>query len=68
MITPLEWALAAQGVIAIINALKASHPSTAQIPLMPDEQAAVDSANLAMNSAVAGWDAAGKTEAADAKF
>jgi hypothetical protein len=56
--TPLEWALATQGIIAIINALKASQPVTAQTPLAPEEQAAVDSANLAMDDAVAGWDKA----------
>ena len=53
----IEYALAAQGVIAIINALKASQPiGTAQVPLTPAEKAAVDSANLAMNTAVAQWD------------
>jgi hypothetical protein len=55
--SPLEYALAAQGIIAVINALKASQPTgTAQQPLTPAEKAAIDSANLAMNSAVADWD------------
>jgi hypothetical protein len=59
--TPLEYALAAQGIVAIINALKASQPvATPDKPLTPEEKAAVDSANLAMNTAVAGWDAATK--------
>ena len=60
---PMEYVAIAQAAATIINTLQKNQPAgTAEAPLTPEEQAAVDTANEAMNEAVAGWDSAGQTD------
>jgi hypothetical protein len=54
---PIVWAEMAQATVVLINQLRANQPAgTAEVPLTPDEQMAVDTANGAMNEAVSDWD------------
>lgn len=55
--TIAEYIAAAQGLVAIYNALQKGKPPTDN--LTPAEKEQVDAANLAINTAVGAWDAAG---------
>ena len=53
--TAVEWIAAANGLAALYGVLQASKP--AADTLTPEEKARVDEADMAINAAVAGWDA-----------
>ena len=60
---PMEWVAMAEAAATIIQTLQKNQPAgTAEAPLTPEEQAAVDAANDAMNEAVSNWDSAGQTD------
>ena len=63
---PMEWVAMAEAAATIINTLQKNQPAgTAEAPLTPEEQAAVDSANETMNQAIAAWDATGAGQTSD---
>ncbi len=59
-----EWVAMAQAAATIIQMLQKNQP-VSDVPLTPEEQAAVDAANEAMNEAIAAWDATGTGQTSD---
>ena len=57
---PLMWAQLAMAAVTIFQTLQKNQP-VSDMPLTPEEQAAVDAANEAMNEAIAAWDVSGQT-------